>query len=124
MPEARAYAIADNKTASLAKWDYPRLRHLLEDLGQDVDLSCLGFEDAEIRALLTEEKDFDWDAFDRELMERVSGEYKLVPVKVPVDVRDKVLQKIRQLADRRGISDKDTAILAGKVLLTFLKIVP
>lgn len=49
----RAYIIADNKLASLAGWDEDLLRLELEELqAETVDLGALGFDDAELRAIL------------------------------------------------------------------------
>ncbi len=51
--EAVAYAIADNRTAELAEWDYGTLAGHLRDLkGLEVDISTLGFKDYEIGPLL------------------------------------------------------------------------
>ncbi len=37
--QRKAYAIADNKTAEIADWDFPKLRDILEELrAEDVDL--------------------------------------------------------------------------------------
>ena len=55
MPDAqrRAFSIADNKTAEIADWDFPRLRDILEELrSEDIDIESLGFSDEEIRRLL------------------------------------------------------------------------
>ena len=118
---AQAYAIADNKTAMVAKWDYPQLKRLLEDLQSDIDLSVLGFDDAEVRALLMVRKDFDWDAYDKELMVRASTQQALIPIKVSIEVKEHVLTRIRAIARERAILDRDSAVLAGKVLLALLE---
>ena len=53
--QARAYRIADNQTATLARWDEDRLPLELAALQQaDVDLSLLGFPDGELLRLLSE----------------------------------------------------------------------
>jgi ParB-like chromosome segregation protein Spo0J len=123
-PKAHAYAISDNKTASIASWDYPKLKKLLNDLRDTVDLSRMGFDESELQALLTEEKDFNWDAFDRNMLQRVSPEHKLIPIKVPLAVRESVRDRLQALAAQKGISDKDVAVMFGKVLLILLKVAP
>ncbi|MEK6677705.1 MAG: DNA methyltransferase, partial [Planctomycetota bacterium] len=51
--EARAYAIADNRTAELAAWDFDLLSLELEDLrGLEFDLDGLGFGSEELEKLL------------------------------------------------------------------------
>lgn len=52
----RAFAIADNKTAEIADWDFPKLREVLEELrSEDIDIKSLGFSDEEIRRLLLDD---------------------------------------------------------------------
>ena len=54
----RAFAIADNKTAEIADWDFPKLKEVLEELrSEDVDIKALGFSDEEIRRLILDEDD-------------------------------------------------------------------
>src|SRR5262249_44820052 len=54
--QARAYRLADNKTAELADWDQDRLVQELTDLQRlEVDLDVLGFGSAEFDALLAAE---------------------------------------------------------------------
>ena len=51
--QRRAYVIADNKLALNAGWDEDVLRAEIEALGaEDIDLGLLGFDDAELDALL------------------------------------------------------------------------
>jgi ParB-like chromosome segregation protein Spo0J len=53
----RAFAIADNKTAEIADWDFPKLRELLEELrAEDIDIKNLGFSDEEIRRLILKDE--------------------------------------------------------------------
>src|SRR3989304_6068347 len=41
--QRKAFSIADNKTAELADWDFPKLRDILEELrNEDIDLKTLG----------------------------------------------------------------------------------
>ncbi|CAB4130569.1 ParB/Sulfiredoxin [uncultured Caudovirales phage] len=54
--EATAYAIADNRTAELAAWDYQGLAETIKALEQDeFDISCLGWEDYELEPMLAAE---------------------------------------------------------------------
>ena len=51
--QARAYRIADNRTADIATWDLDRLAVEVSDLQQmDIDLSLLGFDQDELARLL------------------------------------------------------------------------
>lgn len=54
----RAFAIADNKTAEMADWDFLKLRGVLEELrSEDIDIKSMGFSDEEIRRLILNEED-------------------------------------------------------------------
>lgn len=59
--QRKAFSIADNKTAEIADWDFPKLREVLDELrSEDIDLHNLGFSDEDLRRiLLTEEVDED-----------------------------------------------------------------
>ena len=49
----RAFAIADNKTAEIAEWDFPKLKEVLDKLrSEDIEIQSLGFSDEEIEELL------------------------------------------------------------------------
>ena len=51
----RAFTIADNKTAEIADWDFPKLKGVLEELkSEDVDIKSLGFSDEELLDLLNQ----------------------------------------------------------------------
>ena len=51
--QRRAFSIADNKTAEIADWDFPKLKDILNELtSEDIALSSLGFSDEELRRLL------------------------------------------------------------------------
>lgn len=53
--EARAYGIADNRTAELASWDDPALAALLSELEQlEFDLGDMGFTEEEMLALVAD----------------------------------------------------------------------
>jgi len=54
----RAFAIADNKTAEIAEWDFPKLREVLEELrSEEMDIKSLGFSDEELRRFMFNEDD-------------------------------------------------------------------
>jgi len=56
--QRRAYRIADNKLTELGTWDEAMLSAELSDLlAEDYDLSLIGFDDAELKALLAGEVD-------------------------------------------------------------------
>ncbi len=64
--EAMAYAIADNRTADLASWDYKALTTQLQSLGDTYELDDLGWSEAETHNLFAAEftaasVDFDSD---------------------------------------------------------------
>jgi len=51
--QRKAFSIADNRTAEIADWDFPKLRDVLEDLqAEDFDLHDLGYSDADLRRML------------------------------------------------------------------------
>jgi ParB/RepB/Spo0J family partition protein len=50
--QRKAFAVADNKTSELAKWDYVKLRKVLEELKRKkINLPSLGYSQAELMAL-------------------------------------------------------------------------
>ena len=52
----RAFAVADNKTAEIAEWDFPKLKGVLDKLrSEDIEIKSLGFSDEEIRRFLLDE---------------------------------------------------------------------
>lgn len=51
----RAFSVADNKTAEIADWDFPKLKQVLEELrSEDINVNSIGFSDEEIRELLNQ----------------------------------------------------------------------
>lgn len=59
--QRKAFSIADNKTAEIADWDFPKLRDVLNELRiDDFDISNIGFSDDELRRFLIDE-DIDED---------------------------------------------------------------
>jgi site-specific DNA-methyltransferase (adenine-specific) len=119
--QRRAFAVADNKVAEIADWDFPALRGILEELkSEEIDLSSLGYSESELQALLEPEKDFDWSAFKDYFATCQEGGFTLVPVRVPVAAKDAVKSAIRAYASEHAMSDKDPSLLAGKVLAALL----
>jgi len=54
--QRRAFAVADNKTAELAEWDFPNLKKILAELrSEDIDMKSMGFSDEELRHLILSE---------------------------------------------------------------------
>ena len=53
--QRKAFSVADNKTAEIADWDFPKLREVLQDLQtEDISLKDLGFSDEDLRRFLDE----------------------------------------------------------------------
>jgi site-specific DNA-methyltransferase (adenine-specific) len=123
--QRRAFAIADNKTGEIARWDFPRLEQILTQLqSEKLDLCSLGYSDAELKALLAPPKDFDWAAFDKYRESFVQSTYVLLPVKVSIARKDQVKAAIRKRAGELGIASGDPAIAAGEVVAHLLGIAP
>jgi site-specific DNA-methyltransferase (adenine-specific) len=111
-----AYNIADNQTASISKWKSDSLGAILEELHRErFDLTCLGFTDAQLDALLTPVQDFDWEAFDERLRSPASSKYVILPLKVPRAKRQAFKKAIQKHAREHGITGRDAAVLAGRV---------
>ena len=53
---AAQFSIADNKTAEIADWDFPKLRGLIKEIqNEDLNLQDLGFSDSELRRILLQQ---------------------------------------------------------------------
>lgn len=117
-----AFAITENKTGELADWDAPKLKELLDELKLDLDLDSFGFSSAQIDALTAPCKDFPWDIFDKDSTGIGEKSHMLLPVRIPKARVDRVKQKIKAFAQQNGIRNKDTAIVAGSVLIKALDI--
>jgi len=119
--QRRAYAIADNKLSELAEWDTRGLQAILGKLCvEKVELPSLGFCRAELDAILTQETQVDWAAFDEDLQRTLGKTHVLLPVKVAVDKKDAVQEALAQHAEAEGIVEKDAALSAGLVLACLL----
>jgi hypothetical protein len=115
--QRKAFAVADNKTAEIADWDYPKLQKIIEELKhKKINLPSLGYSQAELQALLTKQKEFDWKAFEERFKNRFISTYVLVPVKVPAQRKEAFNQAIKELANKYRIGQKDSTKAAGEVL--------
>jgi ParB-like chromosome segregation protein Spo0J len=124
--QREAFAVADNKTAEIADWDYDALGEILKDLPEaGIDLSSLGFSEAELDAILKPVEDFNWDQFKEDLEEfHQDATHVFLPVRVPIDMKQSVIQAIRERAREREIVEKDNSRLAGLVVMSFLGMSP
>ena len=124
--QREAFAVADNKTAEMADWDYDVLGEILKELPEEgIDLGSLGFSEAELDAILKPDEDFNWDQFQEDLEEfHQDATHVFLPVKVPIDMKQAVSEAIRQCAKERTIAEKDNSRLAGLVLMSLLGISP
>jgi hypothetical protein len=124
--QCEAFAVADNKTADLADWDFDVLGEILKDLPEEgIDLSALGFSEAELDAILKPEEDFNWEQFQEDLEEcHQDATHVFLQVKVPIDLKQGVCEAIRQCAKERALAEKDNARLAGLVVMSLLGMSP
>ena len=54
--QRKAFAIADNKSAEIADWDFPKLREIFTELkSEDINIENLGFSYEEVRRLILDE---------------------------------------------------------------------
>jgi ParB-like chromosome segregation protein Spo0J len=99
LTKAKAYALADNRTAELAEWDGGLLMSALTEVEASGYLNATGFNDAEMQDLiklwgevpsLDDLLDSVGDVTEEDGMERVT-------FKVPVDVADKWAQTIKAI---------------------------
>ncbi|MGA2065272.1 MAG: ParB N-terminal domain-containing protein [Thermoguttaceae bacterium] len=124
--QREAFAVADNKKADIADWDYDVLGEILKELPEEeIDLRSLGFSEAELDAILKPEEDFNWDQFKEDLEgSRQDATHVFLPVKVPIEMKQSVRDAIRQRAKEQTIVEKDAARLAGLVLISLLGMSP
>tara|TARA_R110000824_G_scaffold367453_3_gene556614 strand:+ start:2296 stop:2883 length:588 start_codon:yes stop_codon:yes gene_type:complete len=99
---AKGYAIADNRTAELADWDFAELAEQLKSLNETMDLSIIGWEPFEFEPLLSANFEppnpDEWDDADA----RVAGGIR--PIKFTPEQREIVDQAIAKL--RRDEDDE------------------
>jgi ParB-like chromosome segregation protein Spo0J len=121
----KAFALADNKLGSLAYWDDELVTKVLEELKtEDVDLSAIGYSDAEMEALLAPYREFNWKEFEDYLTKKFELDFAVLQLKVKQEVKERLLTSIRQYAQECGIEAKDSAHLAGQVLCRLLGVEP
>ena len=114
--QRKAFAVADNKTAELAKWDYVKLRKVLEELKRKkINLPSLGYSQAELMALLTQQKEFDWKAFEEQLKAKLAQAYVLLPIKVRMEMKETFNRTIKRCANKHGVKEKNFAKATGEV---------
>jgi ParB-like chromosome segregation protein Spo0J len=119
--QRKAFALADNKTAELAKWDYVKVRKILDHLKcRKIDLPSLGYSQGELQALLAQAREFDWKNFDDGLKPNLARAYVLLRVKVPPAMKEHLKEAIERCADKNGIKKKDFAETAGAVFALLL----
>jgi len=126
LAQRKAFAIADNKTAEIADWNYDALAEILKDFPeQEIDLYSLGFGEAELDAILKPAEDLDWGAFkdDREELQH-DVTHALLPVKVPIELLTKLKEAIRKHARQHKVAEKDSARLAGLIFMLLLGVSP
>lgn len=119
--QRKAFAIADNKLASLAYWDDELVTKILEELKlENFDLSSIGYSEAELEALLAPYKDFNWEEFNGYVAKQMESIYAVLQFKVKLEMKDRLMASIKQYARERGLEEKDSALLAGQVLCRLL----
>ena len=121
--QRQAFAIADNKTGEIADWDSFVLTDILKDLeSMKIDLPSLGFGDGELQALLEPEEDFDFSQYEEHLILTVERDHAFLPVKIPIRAKEEMKLAIKEYAKAHRISDKNEAMLAGRVLASLLRV--
>lgn len=112
----KAFALANNKTAELAKWDHAKLRKILEKLKRrKIQLPSLGYSQAELQALLAQPREFNWKRFENRLKPSLAQAYVLLRIKVPPAMKEHLKRAIKQWANEHGVKRKDFAETAGEV---------
>lgn len=121
--QRKAFAVADNKTSELAEWDYMKLRKVLEQLKhKKFNLPSLGYSQTELQALLTQQKEFDWKAFEDRLKTKFAQAYVLLPIKIRMEMKETFKKTIKQCANEHGVKEKDFAKAAGEVFALLLEL--
>jgi ParB-like chromosome segregation protein Spo0J len=124
--QRKAFSIADNKTGEIADWDFDILPDILEEFSLDeIDISSLGFDEAEIEAILKPLEDFPWDEFQEDMEEfQRDLTHVFMPVKIPIDLKEDMKVAIREYANKHEIIEKDSSRLAGLVFMSLLGVSP
>lgn len=89
---------------------------------EDIDISDIGFSDAELVALLADESEPDWSEFDCRLAALEKEGYALLPVKIRPEMKEAMQAALMKRAAEKGLNDKDKAVLTGKVIQELLEI--
>jgi len=119
--QRKAFSVADNKLASLADWDEELVTKILEELNfENFDLSSLGYSEAELDALMAPFQDFNWEEFNDYLTKEMETINAVLQFKIKLALKDQVITAIKQYALKRGMKEKDSAVLAGNVLCHLL----
>ena len=119
--QRKAFALANNRMAELAKWDYVKLRKVLEGLKRRrMHLPSLGYSQAELQALLAPQREFDWKKFENRHESNITRAYALLHVKVPPAMKENIRKAIERCADEHGVKKKHFAETAGEVLSLLL----
>jgi len=122
--QRKAFSIADNKTAEIAKWDFPQLSEILDELVKtEIDFPAAGFSQIELDTLLASSSmnDFDWSTFEEESYSMTDPNHVRLLVKISPEVKDSMKQSIRQKAKTIGCSHHDQGVLAGLVFQKLLE---
>lgn len=102
--QARAFAIADNRTAQLASWDLPELERQLPMIDDELDLDALGFGADDLDALGLGSLEAQADAVEERYLEDFDPTPKPRPrwalVSAPADLMPLVEERLRDLAAR------------------------
>ena len=102
------------------------MEDILKELPEEgIDLNTLGFSEAELDAILKPAEDFNWDQFQEDLDESYQdATHVFLQVKVPIDMKDTVIEAIGRYVKERAIIEKDKSRLAGLVVMSLLGISP
>jgi ParB-like chromosome segregation protein Spo0J len=99
---ARAFAIADNRSAELAEWDLQGLGATLRALAPDADLHALGFDDHELEPLLAAE----WKP--RAVDPDATHAAAVAPIRLTAEQREvfeRTAERVREQAKDDDLSD-------------------
>ena len=120
--QKKAFAIADNKTAEIAKWDFPVLAEIVQELQfEDFDLDFTGFSEQEVEALVFSPPELDWSEFEETLMQNSHSAYFHLLVKIPVKQKETLKKTIREVAVKLHLSNNDKGMLNGLIFQRLLE---
>jgi ParB-like chromosome segregation protein Spo0J len=117
-PGARAYAVADNRTAELSHWRSPQLLASLQAAEQGDLLDALGFEPADLDRLRREVDGDEPGAELGDLVQQAGGEVAAAPVAMrslvipfPEGLYEVVAQELEDARDRCGSDSYSETII-------------